>query len=122
MNIELPKDAEGREIPLDTGTLYKKNGIEKYIYHYEFDPHDKYWVAETDDGPRNTSEFLLNQPDSWEQLEEDVDGCIEKSSICAYCTEEDCRTCAILSNDSRDCIPIVLEDIKKRIRKLRGEN
>lgn len=65
--IELPKDAEGREIPLDTGTLYGENGIAKYIYRYEFDPRDKYWVAETDDGPRNTSEFLLNRPDSWEK-------------------------------------------------------
>lgn len=27
MSVELPKDAEGREIPLDTGTLYKKNGM-----------------------------------------------------------------------------------------------
>lgn len=26
MNIELPKDAEGREIPLDTEVLYDKDG------------------------------------------------------------------------------------------------
>lgn len=26
MNIELPKDAEGREIPLDTEVLYNEDG------------------------------------------------------------------------------------------------
>lgn len=28
MSIELPKDAEGREIPLDTKVLYDSDGIE----------------------------------------------------------------------------------------------
>ncbi|MFR3876826.1 MAG: hypothetical protein ACLTYW_00240 [Collinsella sp.] len=48
--VELPKDACGRAIPLDTGTLYKKNGVAKYIYHYDYDPRDKAWYVETDDG------------------------------------------------------------------------
>lgn len=38
--VELPKDAYGRSIPLDTGTLYKKNGAAVFIYHYDV---DKYW-------------------------------------------------------------------------------
>lgn len=29
MDIELPKDAEGREIPLDTKVLYQKDGKER---------------------------------------------------------------------------------------------
>lgn len=123
MSIELPRDAEGREIPLDTGTLYKENGIAKYIYHYEFDPHDKYWVAETDDGPRKTSEFLLNQPDSWEKLEDDLDRCIEESNLCMYYNQNlDCNNCTISGNETRGCTSIALEDIKERIRKLRGED
>lgn len=112
MSIELPRDAEGREIPLDTGTLYKENGIAKYIYHYEFDPHDKYWVAETDDGPRKTSEFLLNQPDSWEKLEDDLDRCIEESNLCMYYNQNlDCNNCTISGNETRGCTSIALEDI-----------
>lgn len=123
MSVELPRDAEGREIPLDTGTLYKENGIAKYIYHYEFDPHDKYWVAETDDGPRKTSEFLLNQPDSWEKLEDDLDRCIEESNLCMYYNQNlDCNNCTISGNETRGCTSIALEDIKERIRKLRGED
>lgn len=33
--VELPRDAYGRAIPLDTGTLYKKNGAAVFIYHCE---------------------------------------------------------------------------------------
>ena len=29
MDIELPKDVEGREIPLDTKVLYQKDGKER---------------------------------------------------------------------------------------------
>ena len=97
--VELPKDAYGRAIPLDTGTLYKKNGIAKYIYYYEFDPRGTYWLAETDEGKRNTSELLLNQPDSWELLEEDLDRCIKADSLlpsfdqCIYVQVSDDRRC-----------------------------
>lgn len=121
-NIELPKDAEGREIPLDTGTLYKKNGIAKYIYHYEFDPRSTYWLAETDEGARNTSELLLNQPDSWELLEEDLDKCIKADSLCAYSPSEECSTCILPRDSQCYCDSFALKAIKERIRKLRGEN
>lgn len=65
--IELPKDAYGRAIPLDTGTLYKKNGAAVFIYHYDYDPRDKAWYVETDEGSRGVSELLLERDDSWEK-------------------------------------------------------
>lgn len=70
--VELPKDAYGRAIPLDTGTLYKKNGVAKFIYHYDYDPRDKAWYVETDDGSRSVSELLLDRDDSWEKLLADL--------------------------------------------------
>lgn len=124
MSVELPKDATGREIPLDTGTLYKENGIAKYIYCYKFDPRDKYWCAETDEGPRNTSEFLLNQPDSWEKLLEDLSeaGDARYYEACAYFhrdkDEDGCTSCP---GGEDGCGRIVMRDIADRIRKLRGE-
>lgn len=129
MSVELPKDADGREIPLDTGTLYKKNGIAKYIYHYEFDPHDKYWFAETDEGARNTSELLLNQPDRWELLEEDLRRTMGASdAVCAYFggDNRDCVACR-LNKESFKGIPycnpcLAFTDILDRIRKLRGDD
>ena len=35
MNIELPKDADGREIPLDTKVLYDEDGNEYEVYYYK---------------------------------------------------------------------------------------
>lgn len=127
MSAELPKDSEGREIPLDTGTLYKANGIAKYIYHYGYDPRDKYWFAETDEGPRNTSEFLLSQPDSWEKLEEDLGRAAERDVVptgCRYFNATNkCAGCPLYG--SVDCDvhrdERAFGNIISRIRKLRGE-
>lgn len=123
-NIELPKDAKGREIPLDTGTLYKENGTAKYIYHYEFDPRDKYWAAETDEGPRNTSEFLLNKPDTLKQLLEDLDRAANAKGFgcCAYAdrSERDCTSC--IAAGDRACTQPIMRDIAFRIRELVGED
>lgn len=45
MSIELPRDADGREIPLDTVALYDDDGnarnIRRFIYTNDFDSSDK---------------------------------------------------------------------------------
>lgn len=38
MSVELPKDAEGREIPLDTVVLYDKDGKEIAVSCYQYYP------------------------------------------------------------------------------------
>lgn len=131
MSIELPKDAEGREIPLDTVALYDDSGnvysIRRFIYTNDFDLNDKWmnsWYVVTDDYKTAKSELMhLTKPDSWEKLEEDLDRCIEESNLCMYYNQNlDCNNCTISGNESRGCTSIALEDIKKRIRKLRGED
>lgn len=130
-NIELPKDAEGREIPLDTVALYDDSGnvysIRRFIYTNDFDLNDKWmnsWYVVTDDYKTAKSELMhLTKPDSWEKLEEDLDRCIEESNLCMYYNQNlDCNNCTISGNESRGCTSIALEDIKKRIRMLRGED
>ena len=54
--IELPKDAYGRVIPLNTGTLYKKNGVAVFIYHYDYDPRGKAWYGDRAHHRRGNSE------------------------------------------------------------------
>lgn len=130
-NIELPKDAEGREIPLDTVALYDDDGnvhsVRRFIYTTDFDLGDK-WMKQldvvTDDYKTAKSELMhLTKPDSWEKLEEDLDRCIEESNLCMYYNQNlDCNNCTISGNETRGCTSIALEDIKKRIRKLRGED
>lgn len=78
-NIELPKDADGREIPLDTVALYDDNGnvhnIRRFMYTNDSDPSDKWmnsWIAVVDDYKTAKPEQMhLTQPDSWEKLEEE---------------------------------------------------
>lgn len=129
MSVELPKDAEGREIPLNTETLYTDSGpifrVEKFEYVRSMGWYIYgYYEDETVHFEAMPSILHLIQPDSWEKLEEDLDRCIEESDLCMYYNNQnpDCNKCTISGNESRGCTSIALEDIKKRIRKLRGED
>ena len=43
MNIELPKDAEGKEIPLDTKVLYSLSGEEYEVDEFTYSPSENIW-------------------------------------------------------------------------------
>lgn len=46
--INLPRDAEGREIPLDTRVLYGENGMSYEVWRFDFRPRcgkDGLWTA-----------------------------------------------------------------------------
>lgn len=128
-NIELPKDAEGREIPLDTKVLYDSDGIEfftdKSMYMRVT---DEWWFFGHFGSSISThrvaaTRLHLTTPDSWEKLEEDLDRCIKGDGLCAYYSPSGrCSTCILDRKDPCSCNSIVLEDIEKRIRKLRGED
>lgn len=132
MSVKLPKDAEGREIPLDTVALYDDDGnvysVRRFIYTTDFDLGDKWinsWIAVLDDcKTAKPEQMYLTTPDSWEKLEEDLDRCIEESDLCMYYNNQnpDCNKCTISGNESRGCTSVAFEDIKRRIRKLRGED
>lgn len=111
--ITLPKDAEGREIPRNTEVMYDINGKKVHItsFTYKCDVHSLWsqWKVFSPDikgekeGMLPADSLYLTPPDSWEKLEEDLDRCIEA----------DCVSLGV---------SLVLEDIKQRIRKLRGED
>lgn len=127
--IELPKDAKGREIPLDTKVLYDSDGIEfftdKSMYMRVT---DEWWFFGHFGSSISThrvaaTRLHLTPPDSWEKLEEDLTRCIEEGGLCAYYSPSGrCSTCILDRKDPCSCNSIVLEDIEKRIRKLRGES
>lgn len=127
MTVELPKDAEGREIPLDTALLYGEvSGDEYEVVCFSFIPSMRRWrvkLKRRDDvGIYATDLFTLSQPDSWEKLEEDLDECIEADDYCRYySTSGICAKCTRPDNDGCGCTTVIFSDIKKRIRKLRGE-
>lgn len=128
MTVELPKDAEGREIPLDTALLYGKVSGEEYeVVCFNFRPSMRQWRVELkrrdDLGIYATESFTLSPPDSWEKLLDDLDKAASKT-YCGTCTyfgknPTDCDTCAI--GDISACDSAAMRDIADRIRKLRGE-
>lgn len=72
--IEPPKDAEGREIPLDTEALYFKDGDRTIVRSFEYWVNDGVWrvKVQTDYTHYSVSDMLLSPPDSWELLEHDA--------------------------------------------------
>lgn len=124
--IELPRDAKGREIPLDVDALYDKNGNRVEVFRWNYvRGRDNNWtfnrLLEFVTVPLHPQDYFLTPPDSWEKLEEDLDRCIKADSLCAYSPSEECSTCILPRDSQFHCDSLALEAIKERIRELRGE-
>lgn len=128
MNIELPKDAEGREIPLDTKVLYDKDGNEIEVSRYQYYPKvgPGYWnLRSVRNKYYRTDEVYLIPPDSWEKLEQDLNeaGDARYQEACAYFhRDKDEDGCISCPGGEDGCARIAMRDILDRIRKLRGED
>ena len=72
--IGLPRDAEGREIPLSTRVLYFLDGRAANVRAYEFEVAGGGWrISLCGGGVRlYPADMLLFPPDSWEKLEHDA--------------------------------------------------
>lgn len=126
--ITLPKDAEGKEVSLDTELLYDEYGnqceVAKFTYDLSGETVDSKWTIEYKNGVRRfISQMYLTQPDSWKKLEEDLDKCISSDdSCCCFSKSGMCCDCTIDSSsiDYR-CDSLVFNSIKERIHKLRSK-
>lgn len=132
MSVELPRDAEGREIPLDTVALFGGNNnaynITGWIYVTDFDLSNStagQWRALTDKFIRLDPELMYLTPsDSWEKLEEDLDSCSASTRYapCAYFSfsSDSCEKCP--ADPNKECLAQMVKHIALRIHKLRGES
>lgn len=135
MSVELPKDTEGREIPLDTKVLYDSDGAEfftdKLMYMRII---DKWWFfghfgSLTSTHRIEATKLHLTPPDSWEKLEKDL-SIVEDfkgtpyldSPACAYTHNigKSCGECKFYGGTP--CVGKMCADIASRIHKLRGED
>lgn len=133
MSVELPKDAKGREIPLDTKTLYDDHGALRKVIKFIVYPYENVvWnvcLENGFDGEMHDPNFLhLTPPESWERLEADLRRASERNAVTSYCryfnTTNRCVNCSI-HNDDGCCThkdERAFGDILDRIRKLRSEN
>ena len=127
MTVELPKDAEGREIPLDTVVLYDKEGKRREVDWYTYYPDKDIWDVVLADSSSHFSpnNLSITPPDSWEELENDLGKIANNPGevVCAYFDRErkDCDGCKLESCECA-CSYAFLRDVIERIRKLRGED
>ena len=129
MNIELPKDAEGREIPLDTEVLYSEDGRIYKPVKWLFYPHrENAWTVRVEVSGSEITTFtellFLTPPDSWEKLLEDLDRSANEplpGCVCAYFNKDGSECAECLTNDGTSCDRVAMRDIASRIRALRGE-
>ena len=125
MTVELPKDAKGREIPLDTECLYTCNGEKQEVISFTYYRRKDRWEVETDTHIVNSINLYITPPDSWEKLLEDLDaaGNARHEETCAYFNrDKDAYCCTSCPACNDDCVLIAMRDISSRIRKLRGED
>lgn len=136
--IMLPRDAEGKEIPLDTKVLYNKKGEKLCIKRIEFDPFSKEWGFRLPGDLycwnitcRPKDVYLVNpaQPDSWKKLLDDLKYAAEaanRSLGASCCTwfngDKGCVGCPADEANDETCGSQFVNDIAARIRKLSGED
>lgn len=131
MSVELPKDAEGREIPLDTQVLYDSDGTEFFTDKFMYiRVTDEWWFFGHFGSSTSTHQVVatrlhLSPHDSWEKLLDDLNeaGNARYDEACAYFhrdkDEDGCTSCP---GGEDGCARIAMRDIASRIRKLRGED
>lgn len=120
--VEPPRDAEGREIPLCTKTMYFLDGEKINIRTFEYWPREHMWRVTVGGSYTHyaTSDLMLFPPDSWEKIEEET-----KMGPCHYAhAPRDeygitvCRECRFQKGKS--CRQEMLLDIIARAKKLAG--
>jgi hypothetical protein len=132
-NIELPKDAEGREIPLDTEVLYDECGtkvsVKEFLSRTLVESQKNSWTIKAQyEGNFYYNSFKpknmhLTLPDTWEKLEEDLGRGADALNYeaCAYFGKSACDCSLCIADKGGTCERVAMRDILTRIRKLRGE-
>lgn len=130
MNIEPPKDADGREVSLDTKVLYDRYGNANDVRLFAYFANSDTWrvrFANSASSYFAVSDMYLDGPDSWEKLDEDLHAAeaYENSPddfdpTCAYARNigKPCAECKLYAGD---CTVNMCTDIISRIHKLRGD-
>lgn len=134
MNIELPKDAEGREIPLDTEVLFDSCGtkvsVKEFLFSTLVESQKTEWTIKAAyEGNLYYNSFKpknmrLTQPDTWERLLEDLDrgAAALNYEACAYFDKSACDCSLCIADKGKTCERVAMRNIASRIRKLRGED
>lgn len=122
--ITLPRDAEGREIPLDTEVLYNKDGNEFCTDRATYMRLTRDWWffghfrSRTDVHRIAASDLYLTPPDSWNKLERDM----LKNPCDYFGHEDDCGSACCDGCPAKDgsCCKTKSIDLVRRAKALAG--
>ena len=129
--VPLPRDYEGREIPLNTKVLYDLNGHAHDVQTFEFSAVDGMWRVSFLNGFTlfHTNDICLTPPDSWEKMLLDLGEALQQgwrsgNSVCAYLAARGlCRghmsadgKCRL--SDASICANGMVSNIRGRIKRL----
>lgn len=129
MAIELPKDAEGRDIPLDIDALYDRNGERLPVFTWTYmTQRTHHWTVkflfDNSNGAYYPEDYYLTPPDSLEKLAEDLDRCWASTRYipCEYFDPADdaCEKCN--ADPNKECLVQMVKHVAQRVHKLKGDD
>lgn len=84
MAIELPRDANGQIIPLDTTMMYRENGNQFHVADLFYEARPGKWMARQGSECIETNKLYLDSKkrDSWKKLVNDLHRCVETNNLC----------------------------------------
>lgn len=150
IEVMAPKDADGRNVPLDTKVMYDASGDEFEVRWFTFStgPYGPGWhvkVYDPSDGDSSddrgntiTLDFMhlekpgSQKPDSLKQIAEDLnrswDACNAHGKGCRYMPcyydkdrGEHCNDCRLNSHGKMECFDSMMADIVSRVNRLAGD-
>lgn len=125
MTIELPKDAEGKAIPLDTEYLYTYDGEKQEVLGFMYYRRKGFWEIETDSLIIGSIYLRLTKPDTLEQLAADIDRMMGNPGgyFCAYFNvcNKDCKDCRAGIEDPKYTTRTFACDVARRVHHLAGD-
>ena len=140
MSIELPVDANGMTVPLDTSVMYRDDNSRFPVTDFFYEAKPNRWFARNGNIYIETSRLHLQTrkkncyeqliaDDSWDKLEDDLNRVVENNDAfyeasCAYMNQSGavCNGCRLHGRHTRNCTEEMFKDVVSRIRKLKGED
>lgn len=129
MAIELPRDANGQIIPLDTTMMCRENGEQFHVTDFFYEAKPGKWFARSGSRCVETSRLYLDthEKDSLEKLAADLDRVVnyrdgDTPIACAYlnrCNSQ-CISCKFIHSHVI-CVYLMLADIAARVHSLCGD-
>lgn len=133
IEVPAPRDAKGREVPLNVEVMYDDKGVEYSVCCLIFmnmtEICEAGWAVELITAENKVRQvsldcMYLDGPDSLKKLLEDLDRAANANGFgcCAYVgrSERDCSSC--IAAGDRACTRPIMRDIASRIRELVGED